>query len=223
MPSKNRDFYSTHTWRKIRLQVLERDNWQCQIRRKGCTELATQVDHIVPVTKGGAKFDPRNLRAACHKCNNGRINRRTDDRWMYGPTHITLVMGPPAAGKNTHVQQHAQPGDLIVDYDAIAESLGATSHTHGQALHPAITAARNAILRQLRKGETGAARAWILSANPEADRRFPYHECVIVDPGIDQVLENARAAHRPRDYMDAIHAWYRTRQAPLGNEPSRAW
>jgi hypothetical protein len=46
---------------------------------------------------------------------------------------------------------------------------------------------------------------------------------VIVDPGIDQVLENARAAHRPRDYMDAIHAWYRTRQAPLGNEPSRAW
>jgi hypothetical protein len=223
MPSKQRDFYSSHTWRKIRLQILERDQWQCQIRSKRCTELATQVDHIVPVTKGGAKYDPRNLRASCHKCNNGRINRSRDDQWVNGPTHITLVMGPPAAGKSTYVRTHARAGDLIVDYDAIATSLGANAHTHGQALHPAINAARNAILRQLRRGETGAERAWILSANPEADRRFPFHELVMVDPGLDVALENARTAHRPRDYMDAIRSWYATRTGPDDNEPSRTW
>jgi hypothetical protein len=223
VPSKQRDFYSTHTWRKIRLQVLDRDQWQCQIRRKGCTELATQVDHIVPVTKGGAKFDPHNLRASCHKCNNGRINRRRDDQWMYGPTRITLVMGPPAGGKSTYVNKHAQPGDLIVDYDAIATSLGATSHTYGQALHPAVNAARNAILRQLRRGEAGATRAWILSANPEADRRFPYHELVVIDPGEDNAIANARAAHRPSDYLEAIRKWYVERQPPVSNASSREW
>jgi len=223
MPSKQRDFYSTHTWRKIRLQILERDQYVCQIRRKGCTEIATQVDHIVPVTKGGAKYDPRNLRASCLKCNNGRINRTRDDQWMHAPTHITLVMGPPAAGKSTYVLEHARPGDLIVDYDAIATSLGASSHAYGQALHPAVNAARNAILRQLRRGETGAARAWILSANPEAERRFPFHELVMVDPGIDRVLANARGAGRPRDYIDAIHKWYEARQAPTGSKPSREW
>ena len=79
MPSKGRDFYSTHTWRKIRLQVLERDQYQCQIRSKRCTQLATQVDHIVPWTKGGAKFDPNNLRASCKNCNLGRIDRTRGD------------------------------------------------------------------------------------------------------------------------------------------------
>lgn len=223
MPSKQRDFYSSHTWRKIRAQVLERDAYVCQIRSNRCTEIATEVDHIVPVTKGGAKFDPRNLRASCHKCNNGRINRKRDDQWVHGPTHITLVMGPPAAGKSTYVLEHARPGDLIVDYDAIAASLGASSHAYGQAIHPAVNAARNAILRQLRRGETGATRAWILSANPEADKRFPFHELVVVDPGLDEVLEHARQAGRPRDYIDAVRSWYATRHAPRGSEPSRPW
>lgn len=223
MPSKQRDFYSTHTWRKIRLQILERDGYVCQIRRKGCTDIATQVDHIVPVTKGGAKYDPRNLRASCAKCNNSRIDRSRNDQWLQADTHITLVMGPPAAGKNTYVQQHARPGDLIVDYDAIATSLGANPHQRGQDLHPAVMAARNAILRQLRRGQTGATRAWILSANPDADRRFPFHELVLVDPGIDTVLANARAAGRPGDYVRAIHNWYETRQAPTGSQPSREW
>jgi hypothetical protein len=223
MPSRQRDFYSTHTWRKVRATVLARDNHTCQIQRPGCTQLATEVDHIVPVTKGGAKYDPRNLRAACRKCNLGRINRRRDDQWQTGPTHITLVMGPPAAGKSTYVLEHTRPGDLIVDYDAIATSLGANPHQRGQDLHPAINAARNAILRQLRRGETGAARAFILSANPEADRRFPYHELVIVDPGLEACLDNARAAHRPSDYLNAIHRWYQARQAPTGSTPSREW
>ena len=223
MPSKGRDFYSTHTWRKIRLQVLARDEYQCQIRSKRCTQLATQVDHIVPWTKGGAKFDPNNLRASCKNCNLGRIDRTRGDAWQTGPTHITLIMGPPAAGKNTYVQQHARPGDLIVDYDAIATSLGANPHQRGQDLHPAVSAARNAILRQLRRGETGATRAWILSANPEADRRFPFHEVVLVDPGQEQVLENARSAGRPRDYIDAIHRWYEARQPGVIARASRDW
>ncbi len=223
MPSKQRDFYSSHTWRKIRLQVLERDGYTCQIHSNRCTRTATQVDHIVPVTKGGAKYDPNNLRASCKNCNLGRIDRTRGDAWQTGPTHITLIMGPPAAGKNTYVQQHAQPGDLIVDYDAIATSLGADPHQRGHDLHPAINAARNAILRQLRRGETGATRAWILSANPEADRRFPYHSVITVDPGIDQVLENARRAGRPRDYIDAINRWYQARQAPTDNASSRSW
>ena len=223
MPSKQRDFYSSHTWRKIRLQILERDAGLCQINGKHCTRIATEVDHIVPVTKGGSKYDPRNLRASCHKCNNGRINRSRDDQWMKGPTHITLVMGPPAAGKSTYVLEHARPGDLIIDYDAIAASLGASTHKFGQALHPAVNAARNAILRQLRRGETGATRAWIISANPQAERRFPFHELVCVDPGEDATLSNARAAGRPNDYVDAIRTWYRERSPSPTSSTSREW
>ncbi len=65
-------FYSHRRWRRVRLLVLERDGWTCQIRASGCTTVAEHVDHIVPRRLGGAGYDPRNLRAACAKCNLGR-------------------------------------------------------------------------------------------------------------------------------------------------------
>jgi hypothetical protein len=59
-------------WRRIRLEVLQRDNNQCQIKSEGCTQIAQQVDHILPVSMGGDWFDKDNLRAACARCNNNR-------------------------------------------------------------------------------------------------------------------------------------------------------
>jgi 5-methylcytosine-specific restriction endonuclease McrA len=57
-----------------------------------CTVRATQVDHIVPISEGGAMYDPANLRAACAPCNNGRyhparlVDRRSR-RWRY---HVSV-------------------------------------------------------------------------------------------------------------------------------------
>jgi 5-methylcytosine-specific restriction endonuclease McrA len=69
-------FYSHRRWRTIRLAVLERDGWVCKIRAPGCTVVAEHVDHIVPRRLNGAAYDPRNLRAACAKCNLGRPDPR---------------------------------------------------------------------------------------------------------------------------------------------------
>ncbi len=71
-------------WRRVRLQILERDGWLCQIRSKGCTTKATQVDHIVPWRLGGAWYDPSNLRGACANCNKARANK---DR-VYSPSRL---------------------------------------------------------------------------------------------------------------------------------------
>jgi 5-methylcytosine-specific restriction protein A len=55
-------------WRKKRKRILKRDNHHCQIRYVGiCTGIATEVDHITPVTQGGTD-DDWNLRAACGPC-----------------------------------------------------------------------------------------------------------------------------------------------------------
>jgi 5-methylcytosine-specific restriction endonuclease McrA len=59
-------------WRRIRREVLERDGHRCQIRADGCTQNATEVDHILPVSMGGEWYDKDNLRAACQRCNNAR-------------------------------------------------------------------------------------------------------------------------------------------------------
>lgn len=77
---------STRTWRRLRLYVLDRDGFRCQLPAKGgsssnggelCGAYATHVDHVVPLSKGGAKYDDRNCRAACASCNLSRGNRDT--------------------------------------------------------------------------------------------------------------------------------------------------
>jgi len=71
--------YRSGTWKRVRLRVLERDGWTCQVRGPKCKVTADEVDHIVPVSKGGSWYDDHNLRAACKPCNVGRARRHTVD------------------------------------------------------------------------------------------------------------------------------------------------
>lgn len=59
-------------WRKLRKQVLDR-NPGCSV--PGCRRVATQVDHIVPLAKGGDPFDLGNLRSICGPCNASKASR----------------------------------------------------------------------------------------------------------------------------------------------------
>jgi hypothetical protein len=70
----------TATWKALRLLVLDRDRWTCQVQDPGCTVVATQVDHIVPRVEGGAFWDPSNLRGSCPRCNLGRGGRLGNQR-----------------------------------------------------------------------------------------------------------------------------------------------
>ncbi len=55
-------------WRKIRLRILARDNYCCQIC--GQTEGRLHIDHIIPKRLMGAEGDyDANLRTLCQKCN----------------------------------------------------------------------------------------------------------------------------------------------------------
>jgi 5-methylcytosine-specific restriction endonuclease McrA len=76
--------YNDAAWLTLRRLILERDAYLCQIRKRGCTSHATQVDHITALAHGGARLDPANLRAACIHCNasEGAIvgNRKREPR-----------------------------------------------------------------------------------------------------------------------------------------------
>ena len=69
-------YIHSRRWKELRLQILRRDSWTCQIRGPRCTVQATQVDHIVKRAWGGHRSDPANLRAACAACNNDRNSPR---------------------------------------------------------------------------------------------------------------------------------------------------
>jgi 5-methylcytosine-specific restriction endonuclease McrA len=60
---------SDSRWRTFRAGIMTRDGELCQIRGSRCTDRATEVDHIQPLSLGGEKYDPANCRAACKPCN----------------------------------------------------------------------------------------------------------------------------------------------------------
>lgn len=56
---------------------------------------------------------------------------------------IHVITGPPCAGKSTYVAEHAQKGDLRIDYDMIAQALGAPdSHSAAGVIKQAAFDAR---------------------------------------------------------------------------------
>ncbi|MGM0122725.1 hypothetical protein IGI37_000091 [Enterococcus sp. AZ194] len=90
-------FYGSTTWRKLRQQCLERDNYECQwCKYEG--KLTTQydsvleVDHIKELEKYPKyALDINNLRTLCKDCHNKRHDRmnyrgeqkkrKWDDEW----------------------------------------------------------------------------------------------------------------------------------------------
>lgn len=68
-------------WPTIRLRVLDRDGWRCQINGPLCLGKATEVDHIrswrIP---GVDPYDMTNLRAACKPCNSQLGGRAAHQR-----------------------------------------------------------------------------------------------------------------------------------------------
>lgn len=76
-------------WPRIRAGILARDNNRCQIQGPTCTVTATAVDHIQPLSQGGAWWDPANLQAACVNCNNRKRHTTPDT-----PTTATTTTQP---------------------------------------------------------------------------------------------------------------------------------
>ena len=63
-------------WRKVRRLVLARD---LICLAPGCTQAATDVDHVVPKRAGGTD-DMDNLQGFCHACHSAKTARE-DGRW----------------------------------------------------------------------------------------------------------------------------------------------
>lgn len=61
---------------KLRYQILQRDHSRCVLCGRGPDAVPLEVDHIVPVSKGG-KTVPENLRTLCRDCNRGKSNSYT--------------------------------------------------------------------------------------------------------------------------------------------------
>lgn len=124
---------------------------------------------------------------------------------------VVLVCGPPCAGKTTYVREHMEPGDLVVDYDDIAQRLGSRrSHGHEYRFHKRVEGVISRALQGIKDGRHD--RAWVVRSLPvEAERAALAAELgadvVVVDAPDDVLLERAARRPNPARMAHAIEAW----------------
>ena len=129
---------------------------------------------------------------------------------------IHIITGPPCAGKSTYVKEHAEEGDLRVDYDLIAQALGAVnSHAaEGAVKQAAFDAREGAIRAALRYRD---AESWIIHTTPSEEHMKLYEDAgadiVELDPGYDVCMERAKRDGRPQQTIDGIEKWYGGRKS----------
>jgi len=130
---------------------------------------------------------------------------------------LYLVTGPPASGKSTWVKQHAQLGDITIDYDALANVLTPSDgkpHEHPAHIRAVTKAARQAAMdTALRYRDT--VNVYVIHSTPSAKMLALYDrlgaQVITIDPGRDVVLERCRR-ERPWQMEQVAKRWYEDRQ-----------
>lgn len=205
--SSNSRGYGYH-WRvHVRLPFL-RDNPLCVL----CGALANVADHW-PITRaelverGVPDPDaPHRLRSLCDSCHNIHgLNYHPGRRREHNDL-VTVVAGPPCAGKNTWVEQHRQPGDVVVDFDQIMAAMsGRPLREHDVRLRGAVNDERDHQIRQLL---ASGKRGWIIATAPKARQRHTWHCNVVLLLPSQAVAMRRAAVERPEAWRTYVQRWY---------------
>ena len=112
---------------------------------------------------------------------------------------LTVVVGPPCAGKSTYIRRMARAGDVLIDYDALARALGSDrAHEAPPNVADAAYFARSAaVARCIEKGWP----AWVIHSRPSESQLDAYR-----DAGAR--LARCERDGRPPGTAERIRDWY---------------
>lgn len=226
----------TYRWRKASAAFLKRRPLCVHCESEGRIEPASEVDHIIPHRGDMSLFwDQSNWQPLCKRHHSRKTaaedggfgNTMAADSvmpaWLPKPKKkLTIVCGPPAAGKSTYVRTHAKPDDLVIDIDEIAREYGMPIYGRNKEQAKRLVTIRNSRLADFCYGLTQHKACWlIVTAGTLRQRAFwkAYGELVVLHPGeracIERVMARAMRPDARDEVLAAIREWQVDRSEKL--------
>lgn len=203
---ESKDFYNSTAWRKCRAAYMARHPLCEDCASRGLTVRAREIHHRTPIDQGGEPLDPHNLQALCHQCHMQIHGFRGG-----APTEVSVVYGPPAAGKTTWVESQRRPGDVMWDFDKIKAALtGEPLHSEAPPeILDAVLTLRDAMVDMLKRGDCKLSRVWFIVTSP-AKWRTQLHRATFyrVEADAETCIARARRVGRSQKVLDVIRGWY---------------
>jgi broad-specificity NMP kinase len=142
---------------------------------------------------------------------------------------LTVVTGPPCSGKSTYVRERAKPGDIVIDFDTLAQALGSpTAHDHNKEIRLVTIDARRSAIASAVSAHLRGHPVWIVDT--DIRERLPMYRAACADVvtlRVDRAELHRRAqAERPPRWHELIERHLRTtarRRRPAELEASREW
>jgi 5-methylcytosine-specific restriction enzyme A len=80
--------YDRRQWHRVKTNQLRREPFCRACKAEGKSTLATEVDHVTPISKGGARYDSSNLQSLCashHSTKTNAFDMKDKDwrQWEY--------------------------------------------------------------------------------------------------------------------------------------------
>lgn len=104
--------------RRLRFEILKRDNHTCRYCGGSAPDVTLHVDHVIPTALGGGD-DPTNLVTACKDCNAGKASTHPDDPLVADVDAAAFLMARALdAAADLRRQELGNLRDAIATFDA---------------------------------------------------------------------------------------------------------
>lgn len=208
-------------WQRLRLMVLRREPLCRMCAQWGVIMPATDVDHIIPKREGGQDtFE--NLQPLCHSHHSQKTATEKTGGTLGQRARVTVVAGPPGAGKTTYVRQQIKWGELVVDLDALFAALsGLDWYEKPAGILPFALAARDAVIAQLYQASE-LQWAWVITSEAHQGRlqRLVSNldaELVMLDVDASECIRRIANDDRRKQNLDhwksIVERWWSTYRA----------
>lgn len=225
MPSSSEKlshFYKSDKWQKFRqlriAQNIDHNNGilVCDHCHKLIhAERDCEVHHIKHLTEenvgdGSISLSVENTQCVHHQCHNSihkRYNGQTVEKQVF------LVYGPPFAGKESYVQAHASPTDLVVSMDRI-QGMISSQGIPSKALNRVAFQIRSTLFDCIRRRIGQWDTAWIIQTAPSRQKRVEMcrefkAEPIYIESTLESCLRRRQEQGMSSEYDTFIRSWFK--------------